>query len=180
MTDETNGSANKTATSNGAAASQITDPGTDPEFEQLKQELEQAQSKLQEMTTISQRALADLQNYKRRVEEEKAGFVTFANAALFVELLPAIQNIERALGAEPKDAKWAKGAEQTMRQIVQVLEKMGLKVIPTLDEKFDPKLHEALLTGPGEADLILEELEKGYMLGDRVLKHARVKVGNGQ
>ncbi|HLG25908.1 MAG TPA: nucleotide exchange factor GrpE [Candidatus Gracilibacteria bacterium] len=176
MADDTTNPANQDAASGGDQ----TPLSSDQDLNQLQQELEQSQTRLQEMTNISQRALADLQNYKRRAEEEKAGFVTFANAALFSELLPAIQNIDRALTHEPKDAEWIKGTEQSMKQLQQITEKMGLKPIPTIGEKFNPLMHEALLTAPGEKDKILEELEKGYMLGERVLKPARVKVGNGE
>jgi molecular chaperone GrpE len=153
---------------------------TDNELNTLQEELMLTQQKLEEMTKISQRTLADLQNYKRRNEEEKKSFIEFANATMFKELLPGLENISRTLAHEPKDENWSKGAEQTMKQIIQICEKLGLKSIPTVGEKFNPNLHEALLTGPGEEDVILEELEKGYTLGDRVLKAARVKVGNGE
>lgn len=153
---------------------------TDQDYAQLKQELEQTQGKLQEMVKISQRALADLQNFKRRTEEEKSSFTAFANAALIGEFIPVINNIHRILGHEPKDAEWAKGVEPTLKQFIQTLEKAGIKSIPTTGQKFDPRLHEALLMAPGEKDIILEELEKGYTLGEKVLKPARVKVGNGQ
>jgi len=152
----------------------------DESFEQLKKELETTQQQLEDMTGLSKRALADLQNYKRRVEEEKSSFVTFANAALFKELLPAIENISRTLKHEPRDEEWMKGAEQTMKQILQICEKHGLKEIETTGQLFNPNMHEALLTASGEKDIIIEELEKGYILGDRVIKPARVKVGNGQ
>ncbi len=141
--------------------------------------LEETQKRLQEMTAITQRALADLQNVHRRSEEDKKNWVLYANAELLLELLPAIDNMNRALAHEPKDEEWIKGIEQTMRQFWQILEKRNLKIIETKGQKFDPKIHEALMTGPGEKDMILEEFEKGYMLGEKVLKPARVKVGNG-
>lgn len=166
---------------------QSTDPTTgtgttsnsgDTDFDNLQQELTQTQQKLSEMTVISQRALADLQNYKRRNEEEKAGFITFANAALFTELLPAIESIHRTLAHEQKDREWITGAEQTMKLVLATCEKHGLKAMEVKPgDRFDHNLHEALLTGPGKKDTILELLENGYMLGDRVLKQARVKVG---
>lgn len=154
---------------------------SDPEFETLQKELTDTKQKLQEMTGISQRALADLQNYRRRVEEEKASFIEFANAALFAELLPAIENIKRTLDHQTKDEEWIKGATATMEQISTMCEKHGLKAIPVnIGDQFNPQLHEALLTAPGPKDEILEILENGYMLGERVLKQARVKVGSGE
>lgn len=149
------------------------------DLDTLQQELEQTQQKLEEMTTISQRALADLQNFKRRTEEEKGAFIRNANAALFMELLPVLESASRAREHENKDAEWIKGVEQTLSQLLSVCEKMGLTAIPT-DGPFDPTMHEALLTGPGPKDAIIEVLEKGYMLGDKVLKPARVKVGSGE
>lgn len=187
MTDQTND--NNTATPpSGTTSQQATTPSDqNQDLTMLQQELENSQKQLeatkeqlQNLTAVSQRALADLQNYKRRTEEEKASFVTFANAELLTALLPAIDNIHRALAHDPKDAEWAKGAEQTMKQLTDTLEKLGLKPIPTLSQKFDPNIHEALMTAPGEKDLILAELEKGYTWNDKTIKRARVTVGNGE
>lgn len=152
----------------------------DADYQKLKTELEETQAKLQDMVVISQRALADLQNFRRRAEEDKANFVQYANAELILDLLPIIDNSYRALSHEPKDADWAKGVEQILRQLTQIIEKKNVKVIPTEGQKFDPNMHEALLVGPGEKDIVTAELEKGYLLGDRVIKRARVKVGNGE
>ena len=149
------------------------------EYVKLKNEFDETKKRLEEMTKIAQHALADLQNVQRRSEEDKKNWILYANAELLRELLPAIDNMNRALTHEPKDEEWTKGIEQTMRQFWQILEKRNLKIIETKDQKFDPKIHEALMTGPGEKDMILEEFEKGYMLGEKVLKPARVKVGNG-
>jgi molecular chaperone GrpE len=151
----------------------------DKDLTTLQSELEQTQAKLNEMMNISKHALADLQNYKKRTEEEKAAFVTFANAEMLSAILPSLGNFERALTHEPKDAEWAKGIEQIYNQLKGELEKRGLKAIEAKGQKFDPRIHEALLTAPGEKDLVLEELEKGWMLGERVIKPARVKVGDG-
>lgn len=150
-----------------------------PKPNKLQKELDETKKKLEEMTAVSQRALADLQNYKRRVEEDKASFVSHANAAMMIDLLPSIDNIYRVLEHENKDADWAKGLEATLKQLTQALEHMGLKTIPAKGEKFDPTMHEALMAVPGEKDIVLEELEKGFMLRDKVLKQSRVKVGNG-
>jgi len=179
MTDDTNPTP--------PAASQGNPPPTQQPFQQddhdfasLQAELIETQAKLDEMMNISKHALADLQNYKKRTEEEKGAFVTFANADLVAAILPALNNFERALKHDPKDAEWAKGVEQIYNQLKGELEKRGLAPINALGQKFDPRMHEALLTAPGEKDLVLEELEKGWMLGDRVIKPTRVKVGNGE
>ena len=162
------------------AVPQSTAPQSEEELNTLKDELEETQKKLLEMTSITQRALADLQNFRRQAEHERVSYVSYANMELFIELLPVIENMNRALAHEPKDAEWIKGAEQSMKQLLQALEKKDLHTIEAVGKKFDPKIHEALMVGPGEKDLVLEEFEKGYLLGDKVLKRSRVKVGNGE
>ncbi len=164
-----------TAASGAAAAN-----NGDADLNTLKQELEDTQSKLKEMTTITQHALADLQNFRRRADEERAGYVAYANADLMNELLPVLENINKALAHEPKDAEWIKGATQIFLQFQQSLQKRGLTPIEAKDKPFDPKIHEALMVGPGPKDQVVEEYEKGYTLGDKVLKRSRVRVGNGE
>jgi len=161
-----------------------TTTGTNPldptAFDALKQELEQTQGKLKEMTNITQHALADLQNFRRRAEEERASYIIYANADLMKQLLPVLENMNKAIVHEPKDAEWIKAAETTMKQFQQTLEKMNLKPIAAKGKPFDPKIHEALMTGPGPKDQVMEEYETGYMLGDKVIKPTRVLVGNGE
>lgn len=149
------------------------------ELQKLKQELEQ-------MTELAKRTMADLQNYKRRQEEERRLIINMATANLILSLLPVLDNLERAkkhssdlsnLSGQVKE--WFSGIEISINQFQKVLEETGLKKIESLDQKFNPELHEALVHSPGEKDIIIEELEKGYILGDRVIRHAKVKVGNG-
>ena len=155
-----------------------TQPQTDDDTQDPTNPIE---AELKEMTKIAQHALADLQNFRRRAEEERASYITYANADLLNALLPSIENMNKALAHEPKDAEWIKGAETTMKQLLQTLEQKGLKAIPAAaGEKFDPNFHEALMVAPGTKDEILEEFEKGYLLGEKVLKRSRVQVGNGE
>lgn len=170
------GDDNQSTTGNSGAAME----DLQQEIAQLTQQLADADQKLQEMRVISQHALADLQNFKRRTEEEKASLFGFANTQLFLELIPALDNIHRALQHDPKDLEWVKGTEQTLRQLLQLTEKNGLKPIEALGQPFDPRFHEALMTGPGPQDTVVEEFEKGYMLQEKVIKLAKVKVGNGE
>jgi len=168
------GQASNGGNANGASAS------SDQDLTALQQELDETQNKLKEMTNITQHALADLQNFRRRAEEERTGYVTYANADLINELLPVLENINKALTHEPKDAEWIKGVTQIFQQFQQTLEKRGLKAVEASNQTFDPKIHEALMTGPGPKDQVIEEYEKGYMLGDKVLKRSRVGVGDGE
>lgn len=140
-------------------------------------------AKITELTIISQRALADLQNYKRRVEEERTQFVKFANAALILEILSIIDNFNRAFDHIPQDLEkneWVQGVINIEKQLSETLKKQGIKEIEAIDQPFDPNLHEAILHGSGKKDLIVEELEKGYLLNDKVLRPSKVKVGNGE
>jgi molecular chaperone GrpE len=168
----------------GSAADPISDlliQALTEENEALKKDFEQAKKQLDDMLKISQNALADLQNFRRRSEEEKNAFVEYANAGLIKSsVLPFLDNMHRALAHEPKDAEWAKGVQQSMELFEKALTTQGLKAFDSVGQKLDPKIHQVLMTAPGEKDIILQETEKGFMLGDKVLKPAKVIVGNGE
>ncbi len=156
----------------------MSDENTQPEeileAEQLKQDLEN-------MTEMAKRTMADMQNLKRRMEEDRRQIITMANASLISSLLPIIDNFSRALAHMPAEqSDWLKGVEMSINQLQKTLEDSGLKKIEALNSPFDPNLHEALVQGPGEKDVVIEELETGYILGDKVLRHSKVKVGNGE
>ncbi|MCC7432980.1 nucleotide exchange factor GrpE [Candidatus Peregrinibacteria bacterium] len=146
----------------------------------LQNELEAAKARLNELTTISQQALADLQNFKKRTEDEKAKFIAFSNANLIGDLIPVMDNINRAIGHLPEDPaakEWAMGIIATTKQLESILEARGLQKIISVGQQFDPNIHEALMTEEGPADQIIRELETGYRLQDRVLRRAKVVVG---
>ncbi len=139
-------------------------------------------AQIEELTGALARAMADLQNYKRRTEEEQGSFVKFANAELLKILLPVIDNFDRSAEHMPDDLKgndWAKGVVQIHDDLLKTLEKAGVKRIKTVGEKLNPNLHEGLIAGPGKKDEIIEEFEPGYTLNDNVIKPAKVKVGDG-
>ena len=149
----------------------------------LQTELEESKNRLNELTRISQQALADLQNFKKRTEEEKTRFLAFANASLISDLLPVLDNIDRAtthLPEDPSAKEWAQGILGILKQMEQILQDKGLTVIDTNNQNFDPNFHEALLTTDGPNELIIKELEKGYKLGDKVIRRAKVTVGHGE
>lgn len=149
--------------------------------EKQNSELETANKKIAELTEAAKRALADLQNYRKRVEEERANFIQFANAGLLLALLPILDSFNRAFSQVPEEIKntdWFKGALQIEQQLVAVINKQDVKEMPSsVGQKLDPRFHEAITVGPGEKDTIIEEFEKGYMLGNKVLRPAKVKVG---
>jgi molecular chaperone GrpE len=131
------------------------------------------------------RLAADFDNYRKRVARESAELSRRANERLLNELLPVLDDLERALEAAAEhnhtpegEAKVEEGVRLVHRSLVGLVERHGLKEIET-DGLFDPHVHEALLAQPGEgaeAGSILQVLQKGYKLGDRVLRPARVIV----
>jgi molecular chaperone GrpE len=126
------------------------------------------------------RLAADFDNYRKRVAREHAELSQRANERLLNELLPVLDDLERALeaAAEHEEAKLEEGVRLVHRSLVSLVERHGLSEIET-GGTFDPHVHEALLTQPGEGKeegSVLQVLQKGYRLGDRVLRPARVIV----
>jgi molecular chaperone GrpE len=164
--------------------------GVEPEtaemedLESLKQALSEAQQKAEEYLANWQRAQADFINYKRRTEQERQDFNRFANANLILNLLPVLDDLERALGSMPpaKSTKhsWLEGIRLVERKFREAMEAQGLTPIKALGEPFDPNFHEAIRQDNGKEGIVVEEFQKGYMLGDRVLRPAKVVVGNGE
>lgn len=156
----------------------------DPNIKKLEGDLGNANQKIQEMTEAAKRALADLQNYRKKAEEEKAAFVQFANIALILELLPVLDNFNRAFAQVPEEVQktdWFKGALQIEQQLVGIMRKQGVSEMPSqVGKPVDAKFHDALAVGPGAKDIVIEEFEKGYMLGEKVIRPAKVKVGDGK
>lgn len=149
----------------------------------LDADLEEANKKIQELTETAKLAMADLKNFRKKTEEEKASFVAFANASLLVELLPVLDNFNRAFAQVPEEiskTEWFKGALQIEQQLVGIMRRQGvIEMESQIGKKVDPKIHEAITIGPGEKDVIIEEFEKGYLLGEKILRPAKVRVGNG-
>ncbi len=126
------------------------------------------------------RLAADFDNYRKRVAREHAELTTRANERLVNELLPVLDDLERALEAAGahEEAKLEEGVQLVHRSLAALLERHGLKEIET-EGAFDPHVHEALLAQPGEGaeeGSVLQVLQKGYRLGDKVLRPARVIV----
>ncbi|MBU1975350.1 MAG: nucleotide exchange factor GrpE [Nanoarchaeota archaeon] len=125
-----------------------------------------------------QRLQAEFENYKKRVAKESQEIYSHANENLIKELLGVLDNFELALGKENDQGGFYKGVELIYGNLYSSLEKFGLKRIQARGQAFDPRLHEALLTEESdkEADTVLEELQTGYVLNDKVLRHTKVKV----
>jgi len=153
------------------------------DIEVLKQALAEAKEKAQANLAGWQRAQADFINYKRRSEQEMAEVSKFANATLMLSLLPILDDLERALAAIPPrlaNANWVDGVRLIWHKLQTTLEAQGLTPIKALGEPFDPNFHEAVRQGKGKEGIVVGELLKGYKLHDKVIRAARVIVGNGE
>ncbi len=150
---------------------------------ELQQQLDAEREKANTYLASWQRAAADFQNYKRRTEQEREEYALLANRALIINLLPAIDDLDRAIEqAEQQNAGagWLEGFEAIQRKLHGALEASGVSEIRAQGEPFDPTIHEAVSQGPGEHDRVIAEVRRGYRLGSRVLRPAMVVVGNGQ
>jgi molecular chaperone GrpE len=125
------------------------------------------------------RLAADFENYKKRAARERQEYVQLANERLIVELIPILDDLERALSAaeEHQEAQLEEGVRLVHRSLAGLLQRHGLTPIET-EGKFDPHVHEALLSQPSEAEegSVIDVVQKGYKLGERVVRPARVVV----
>jgi molecular chaperone GrpE len=152
------------------------------DIDALKAGLEEEKKKAETYLANWQRAAADFQNYKRRTDQEREELGRLANAALVINILPILDDMERALtsvDARLAGLTWVDGIWLIYRKLQAVLEASGVKQIQTEGQQFDPRYHEAVMTGEGEEGKVVSEVQKGYLLGDRVLRPAMVVVGQG-
>ena len=151
--------------------------------EALKQAIAEEKARAEANLAGWQRAQADFINYKRRAEQEKEEVVKFANTVLVLSLLPILDDWERAFTAIPSqlaEADWVDGIRLIDRKLRATLEAQGLSRIKAVGEPFDPNLHEALRQDRGKEGIVVGEVEKGYKFRDRVIRPAKVVVGNGE
>ncbi len=138
-------------------------------------------AQIQELTEALKRERADAVNLRRRHEAEVASLRTSVKTHVVTDLLPVIDNFERALKHVPKHLEnddYIKGVQGVVKQFEQTLADMGVERIKTVGEPFDPHLHEAVGIEEGDSgqEVVSEELQAGYKLGDEVIRHAMVKV----
>lgn len=146
----------------------------DSEIEALKKELQQK-------SDLLTRTAAEFDNFKKRTEREKSGIAEFAKADVIKKLLPIMDNIERANAADKDSPDYIKGIEMIVKQFTSLSETLGIEEIGSEGEKFDPNFHEAVMhiedENFGENEIALV-LQKGFKLGDTVIRPAMVKVAN--
>ncbi|MBU2560994.1 MAG: nucleotide exchange factor GrpE [Nanoarchaeota archaeon] len=135
-------------------------------------------SQIEELTNDLKRVQADFENYKKRVERDNSKLCEYSKADIIKKLLSVLDSFEMALKNTDNHEEFVKGVELIYSQLYTLLNEEGLQHIETVGKRFDPYLHEVLLSEKSdkEDDMILEELQKGYMLKDKVLRHSKVKV----
>lgn len=149
------------------------------EIDDLQKQLEAAKKQSDEYLNMAQRVQADFENFRRRNNAVRADAYEDGARAFIKTILPVMDNLERALGAESADAALHEGVSMVHRQLSEALEKRGVTVIDCAGEKFDPRLEDAVMqadASEGEPGTVCLVLQKGYQLGDVVLRHAMVKV----
>jgi molecular chaperone GrpE len=125
------------------------------------------------------RTRAEFDNFRRRVERERSDFVQYSAGETVKEILPVVDDFERALKVETADREYAKGVELIYQRLLEILKRMGLERIPTAGQRFDPNLHEAVQrveTSDAEDQAILDEFQAGYTFKGKLLRPAMVKV----
>lgn len=148
----------------------------------LRAEIEELKQQIQEEENKYLRILADYDNFKRRARLDQEAMMKYKSQSVLTSVLPILDNFERALSvnAETEEAKsMMEGMDMIYRSLVDALKSEGLEEIEAQDQEFDPNFHQAVMTGQEEdkeSGIVLEEMQKGYSLKDRVLRPSMVKV----
>ena len=151
------------------------------ELKLLKEKLTKQKEDLEDKDDRIKRLMAEFENFKKRSDKERTGLYNSVMGDVITSLLPVLDNLEKAAKTETKDEQYKNGIEMVVNQFKDVLKANGVTEIETVGKKFDPSLHEAVSLVQdeklGEKE-IKEEFRKGYMIGDRVLRHSLVVVAN--
>ncbi|KAB2952292.1 nucleotide exchange factor GrpE [Heliorestis acidaminivorans] len=155
------------------------------EVAKTKAELEESQKEIQEWEQRYNRLRADFDNFKRRTAKEKEELSSYATEGLVTNLLPVLDNFQRALQAMDGEinSNLLSGIEMIYRQLMDQLTKEGLELMNAVGQPFDPNYHEAVMYGPSTEEfsdgVVMDELQKGYLLKNKVIRPAMVKVAQG-
>jgi molecular chaperone GrpE len=155
----------------------------EPSINELEQRIAALELEAEENKSNWLRSVADFKNYKRRTEGEREELIRNAGAGLILKLLPVLDDLGRAMAhvpAEIDNNPWLNGVKQVQRKFEMLLEGAGVQPINAVGEEFDPNFHEAVMyeeAGDDQANKVVEELQRGYKLGEKVLRPTMVKVG---
>ena len=173
------------AASTGSPAAEMAVDALAGEIARLDGELAEAKARAAEYLDGWQRARAELANYRRRTDAERAALTTTANARLLTRLLPVLDDLERAFETLPPDLRnltWIQGVGQIYRKLQLVVEGEGASPIDAVGRPFDPKIHEAILqeeSAQYPEGTVVTELQRGYLYGDQLLRPSLVAVSSG-
>lgn len=144
-------------------------------------ELETLKAELNEKSELLMRTAAEFDNFKKRTEREKASIAEFAKAGIIKKLLPILDNVDRATAADKESADYIKGVELIIKQFTGIYSELGIEEVAKVGDTFDPNLHEAVMHIEDEnlgENVIAVVLQKGYKIGDTVIRPAMVQVAN--
>ena len=148
------------------------------------QAVEKLEEKVKELEDMRVRQLAEFENFRKRSEKEKSQMFEVGAKSVIEKILPVMDNFERGLQGVPeeeKDAPFVKGVEMVYKQMLTAFEEMGVKPIEAVGKEFDPNLHNAVMAVDDdslESGTVAEEMQKGYMYKESVVRHSMVKVVN--
>ena len=144
-------------------------------------ELDAIKAELESKNDLLLRTAAEFDNYKKRTERERISIAEYAKAAVIKTLLPVFDNVDRAESADKDSAEYAKGIEMIVKQLNEVVTSLGIAETGAVGDQFDPNFHEAVMHTEDETvgeNTIVEVFQKGYRIGDTVIRAAMVKVAN--
>ena len=149
-----------------------------------KKKKDKKDEKIEELTDMVKRQMAEFDNFRKRTEKEKASMYEIGARDIVEKILPIVDSFERGLAAVPEDEKdspFADGMEKIYRQLMTAFEQMGVKAIEAVGQEFDPDFHNAVMHVEDEEageNIVVEEFQKGYTYKDHVIRHSMVKVAN--
>ena len=174
----------ETAENADAEASEADSEDPDKKKSFFKKKKDKKDEQIEELTDKVKRQMAEFDNFRKRTEKEKSQRYDMGAKTIVEKILPVIDNFERGLAAVPEDNKedaFVVGMDKIYRQMLTVLEEAGVKPIEAVGAEFDPNFHNAVMHVEDETlgeNVVAEELQKGYMYRDTVVRHSMVKVAN--
>lgn len=151
------------------------------DLKKLMEEIDSKKAEIEEKDDRLKRLMAEFDNFKKRSQKERDVLYNSLVSKIFQSLLPVIDNLEKAVSAKTEDAGYKQGVEMVLKQFQDVLNANGIKEIESVGKTFNPELHEAIGTVTDESlgeKEIKEEYRKGYIIGDKVIRHSLVVVAN--
>ena len=151
------------------------------DIEKIKVLIESQKQEIEEKDDRIKRLIAEFENFKKRSSKERENLYNSIIGDIITSFLPIIDNLEKAVTIETEDEKYRQGIELVLKQFRDVLESNGVKEIESIGQTFNPELHEAITSVTDETlgvQEIKEEYRKGYMIGDKVIRHSLVVVAN--